>query len=182
MNAPEKPRGKTKFDTIGKPRRRVDGRAKAIGQLRFADDLSLPRMLHCKLLRSPHPHAVIESIDIARAEAHPGVHLVLTGAAFPIPYGIMPVSLDEHPLARDKVRFVGDPVAAVVAIDEHPAVEPDAGALVSRGTVAHGGLLRARRGVGALGRGFVDLRGADPRRHRPGAVRFRLAEHHRRGA
>jgi 4-hydroxybenzoyl-CoA reductase alpha subunit len=123
MNAPEKPRGKTKFDTVGKPRRRVDGRAKAIGQLKFADDLSLPRMLHCKLLRSPHPHAAIESIDVARAEAHPGVHLVLTGAAFPIPYGIMPVSLDEHALARDKVRFVGDPVAAVVAIDEQTAVE-----------------------------------------------------------
>jgi 4-hydroxybenzoyl-CoA reductase alpha subunit len=80
-------------------------------------------MLHCKLLRSPHPHAAIESIDVARAEAHPGVHLVLTGAAFPIPYGIMPVSLDEHALARDKVRFVGDPVAAVVAIDEQTAVE-----------------------------------------------------------
>jgi 4-hydroxybenzoyl-CoA reductase alpha subunit len=123
MNAPEKPRGKTKFDTVGKPRRRVDGRAKAIGQLKFADDLSLPRMLHCKLLRSPHPHAAIESIDVARAEAHPGVHLVLTGAAFPIPYGIMPVSLVEHALARDKVRFVGDPVAAVVAIDEQTAVE-----------------------------------------------------------
>ena len=55
MNAPEKPRQKTRFDTIGKPRRRVDGRAKAIGQLRFADDLMLPRMLHAKLLRSPPP-------------------------------------------------------------------------------------------------------------------------------
>jgi 4-hydroxybenzoyl-CoA reductase alpha subunit len=126
MNAPEKPRGpasKARFDTIGKPRRRVDGRAKAIGQLRFADDLSLPRMLHAKLLRSPHPHAVIESIDIARAQAHPGVHLVLTGAEFPIPYGIMPVAQDEHALARERVRFVGDPVAAVVATDEQTAGE-----------------------------------------------------------
>ena len=123
MNAPEKPRQKTRFDTIGKPRRRVDGRAKAIGQLRFADDLVLPRMLHAKLLRSPHPHAVIESIDISRAQAHPGVQLVLTGAAFPVPYGIMPVSQDEHPLARERVRFVGDPVAAVIAADEHTANE-----------------------------------------------------------
>jgi len=126
MNAPEKPRGpagKTRFDTIGKPRRRVDGRSKAIGQLRFADDLQLPRMLHCKLLRSPHPHAEIESIDVAKAAAHPGVHLVLTGEAFPVPYGIMPVSQDEHPLARGKVRFVGDPVAAVVAVDEQTAIE-----------------------------------------------------------
>jgi 4-hydroxybenzoyl-CoA reductase alpha subunit len=123
MNAPEKPLGKTRFDTIGKPRRRVDGRAKAIGQARFADDLSLPRMLHAKLLRSPHPHAVIESIDIAPAQAHPGVHLVLTGADFAIPYGIMPVAQDEHALARERVRFVGDPVAAVIAVDEQTAGE-----------------------------------------------------------
>ena len=121
MNAPEKPHAEARFDTIGKPRRRVDGRAKAIGELRFADDLVLPRMLHAKLLRSPHPHAVIESIDVSRAQAHPGVHLVLTGAEFPVPYGIMPVSLDEHPLARERVRFVGDPVAAVIAVDEHSA-------------------------------------------------------------
>jgi len=77
VNAPEKPRQKARFDTIGKPRRRVDGRAKAIGQLRFADDLTLPRMLHAKRLRSPHPHELIESIDVSRAESHPGVHLVL---------------------------------------------------------------------------------------------------------
>jgi len=123
VNAPEKPLEKQRFDTIGKPRRRVDGRAKATGQLRFADDLVLPRMLHCKLLRSPHPHAVIESIEVSRAEQHPGVHLVLTGAQFPIPYGIMPVAQDEHALARDRVRFVGDPVAAVIATDEQTAGE-----------------------------------------------------------
>jgi len=112
-----------KFDVVGKARRRVDGRGKVVGQLRFADDLVLPRMLHCKLLRSPHPHAVVESVDVSRAEAHPGVHLVLTGEAFPVPYGIMPVSQDEHPLARERVRFVGDPVAAVVAKDEQSASE-----------------------------------------------------------
>jgi 4-hydroxybenzoyl-CoA reductase alpha subunit len=123
VNAPGTPRSKTRFDTIGKPRRRVDGRAKAIGELRFADDLALPRMLHAKLLRSPHPHAAIESIDVARAQAHPGVHLVLTGAEFPVPYGIMPVSQDEYPLARERVRFVGDPVAAVIAVDEQTATE-----------------------------------------------------------
>jgi 4-hydroxybenzoyl-CoA reductase alpha subunit len=123
MNAPLKPEQKKRFDTIGKPRRRVDGRAKAIGQTRFADDLVLPRMLHAKLLRSPHPHAVIESIDVSRAQAQRGVHLVLTGTEFPVPYGIMPVSLDEHPLARERVRYVGDPVAAVIAVDEHTAAE-----------------------------------------------------------
>nr|MDA8109963.1 aldehyde oxidase [Betaproteobacteria bacterium] len=103
MNAPQKPFQKQRFDTVGKPRRRVDGRAKVIGQLRFADDLVLPRMLHCKLLRSPLPHAVIESIGVSRAKSHPGVHLVLTGADFPVPYGIMPVSQDEHALAPERV-------------------------------------------------------------------------------
>jgi 4-hydroxybenzoyl-CoA reductase subunit alpha len=103
---------------IGQPRRRVDGRAKVTGQTRFADDIFLPRMLHCRLLRSPHPHARIAGIETTRAEQTEGVALVLTGASFPIPYGILPVSHDEHALCRDKVRFVGDPVAAVIARDE----------------------------------------------------------------
>ena len=118
MSAPKK-----RLEVVGKRRRRVDGRGKVIGQLRFADDLVLPRMLHAKLLRSPHPHAVIEAIDVSRAQDHPGVHLVLTGADFPIPYGIMPVSQDEHALALERVRFVGDPVAAVIAKDEQTATE-----------------------------------------------------------
>jgi 4-hydroxybenzoyl-CoA reductase subunit alpha len=108
---------------IGTPRRRVDGRAKVTGQTRFADDIMLPRMLHCKLLRSTVPHARIVRLDAARARAHPGVHLVLTGNDFPIPYGILPVSQDEHALTPDRVRFVGDPVAAVVARDELTAFE-----------------------------------------------------------
>jgi len=108
---------------LGKPRRRVDGRAKVTGQTRFADDIALPRMLHMKLLRSPQPHALIESIDIAKAKAHPGVHLVLTGQDFPVTFGILPVSQDEYPLAPQHVRYVGDPVAAVVARDEQTAAE-----------------------------------------------------------
>jgi len=109
--------------TIGKPRRRVDGRAKVTGQTRFADDVVLPRMLHCRLLRSRLPHARIVRIDASRALEHPGVHLVLTGQDLPIPYGILPVSQDEHALAVDRVRFVGDPVAAVIARDELTAFE-----------------------------------------------------------
>ena len=112
---------KKRFEVVGKPRRRVDGRAKVLGQLRFADDLSLPRMLHCKLLRSPHPHAVIEEIHTEKAARHPGVHLILTGKDFPVPFGIMPVSLDEYALAPERVRYVGDPVAAVIAADEQTA-------------------------------------------------------------
>ena len=60
---------KRPLEVVGQPRRRVDSRAKVTGQTRFADDLSLPRMLHCKLLRSPHPHAIIEAIDVSRAAA-----------------------------------------------------------------------------------------------------------------
>jgi 4-hydroxybenzoyl-CoA reductase subunit alpha len=108
---------------LGKPRRRVDGRAKVTGQTRFADDIVLPRMLHMKLLRSPHAHAKIESVDFSRAASLPGVHLVLTGKDFPVTFGILPVTQDEYPLAPEHVRYVGDPVAAVIAKDEQTATE-----------------------------------------------------------
>jgi len=111
------------MNVVGKPRRRVDGRAKVTGQTRFADDLVLPRMLHARLARSHLPHAEIESIDAAAALAHPGVRLVLTGKDMPVAYGILPVSHDEHALCLDRVRFVGDPVALVVAVDEDAAAE-----------------------------------------------------------
>ena len=114
---------RSKHRIVGRPRRRVDGRAKVTGQTKFADDIVLPRMLHGKLLRSPVPHARIVSIDTSRAKAHPGVHLVLTGEALPITYGILPVSHDEHALCPDVVRFVGDPVAAVIAQDEATAAD-----------------------------------------------------------
>src|ERR671913_53965 len=106
------------MNVIGKSRRRVDARAKVTGQTRFADDVALPRMLHARLLRSPVPHARIVRIDVSRAVARPGVHLVLTGRDLPIAYGILPVSQDEHALAIERVRFVGDPIALVVARDE----------------------------------------------------------------
>jgi 4-hydroxybenzoyl-CoA reductase alpha subunit len=106
---------------LGKPRRRVDGRAKVTGQTRFADDVVLPRMLHMKLLRSPHAHARILSVDFEKAKNLPGVHLVLTGKDFPVTFGILPITQDEYPLAPEHVRYVGDPVAAVVAKDEQTA-------------------------------------------------------------
>ena len=111
------------MNVIGRARRRVDGRAKVTGQTRFADDLALPRMLFGKLLRSPHPHALLRDVDVSAARGAPGVQLVLTGADFPIAYGIMPVSQDEHALCRDKVRYVGDPVAAVIATSERAAAD-----------------------------------------------------------
>ncbi len=111
------------FNLIGKSPLRVDGMAKCAGQTKFADDLSMPRMLFAKLHRSPVAHAKIVGIDTSKAEAMPGVVAVLTGKSMPIPFGILPVSQDEHVLAFDKVRFIGDPVAAVAAVDEGTAYE-----------------------------------------------------------
>jgi len=108
---------------IGKPHRKVDAIAKCTGQTKFADDLSLPRMLYTKLLRSSVPHARIVRMDVTKAAAYPGVIQVLVGQDLPIPYGILPVSQDEHALAIGKVRMVGDPVAAVAALDEDIATE-----------------------------------------------------------
>src|SRR5688500_1522562 len=111
------------FKAIGKPFRKVDARAKCVGQTKFADDIMLPRMLFCKILRSHLPHALIKNIDVSKALAVPGVFAVITGKDLPIPYGILPVSQDEHALCIDKVRFIGDPVAAVAAIDEDVAFD-----------------------------------------------------------
>jgi 4-hydroxybenzoyl-CoA reductase alpha subunit len=108
---------------VGKPFRKVDARAKCTGQTKFADDIFLPRMLYCKILRSHHPHALIKNIDLSKALALPGVITIITGKDLPISYGILPVSEDEHALCIDKVRFVGDPVAAVAAIDEDVAFD-----------------------------------------------------------
>ncbi len=108
---------------VGTARRKVDATAKVTGETKFADDLSLPRMLWCKLLRSREPHARIVRIDTSRAERHPGVVAVLTGRDLPIPFGILPISQDEHALCPERVRFVGDPVAAVAALDEDTAAD-----------------------------------------------------------
>jgi len=106
---------------VGKAHRKVDAVAKVTGATKFADDLMLPRMLYAKLLRSPHPHARIVAIDTSRASALHGVKAVLTGKDLPIPFGILPVSQDEHTLCVDTVRFIGDPVAAVAATTEETA-------------------------------------------------------------
>jgi len=120
MKNPENP---VQLNVVGKPFRKVDARAKCVGQTKFADDIVLPRMLFCKMLRSHLPHALIKSVDVSKALALPGVFAVITGKDLPIPYGILPVSQDEHALCVDKVRFIGDPVAAVAAIDEDVAFD-----------------------------------------------------------
>ncbi|HEX9203209.1 MAG TPA: molybdopterin cofactor-binding domain-containing protein, partial [Vicinamibacteria bacterium] len=109
------------LSVIGRSLPKVDAAAKVTGQTVFADDLVLPRMAYARLLRSPHPHARVLRIDVSKAAALPGVLATLVGSELPIPFGILPVSQDEHALALDKVRFVGDPVAAVAALDEETA-------------------------------------------------------------
>jgi 4-hydroxybenzoyl-CoA reductase subunit alpha len=100
---------------------KIDGEAKATGYTKYTDDLNLPQMLHCKILRSPHAHARVLSIDVEAALALPGVIAVITGADLPETFGVLPWTQDETALAIDKVRFVGDEVAAVAAETEHIA-------------------------------------------------------------
>ncbi|MEP6471494.1 MAG: aldehyde oxidase, partial [Acidobacteriota bacterium] len=109
--------------TVGRPLVKVDAAAKVTGQTKFADDVFLPRMLHCKLLRSKVAHARLLRVDATRALAMPGVVAVATGRDLPVSFGILPVSQDEHALCPDRVRYVGDPVAAVAAVDEDAAFE-----------------------------------------------------------
>ena len=111
------------FSVVGKPLTKPDAFAKVSGQVKFADDLALPRMLYGRILRSPYPHARVLRVDTSRAQTLPGVLAVLTGDDLPVKFGILPVSQDEEALARDKVRYVGDPIAAVAATDEWVADE-----------------------------------------------------------
>ncbi|MFQ6014249.1 MAG: xanthine dehydrogenase family protein molybdopterin-binding subunit [Anaerolineae bacterium] len=111
----------TEFSYIGKRVPKPDAVDKATGQAVYGHDLRLPRMLHGKILRSPHAHARILNIDTSRAERLPGVRAVITAADTPLRrfgYG-----KDNLPLKRDKVRRVGDEVAAVAAVDEDTAQE-----------------------------------------------------------
>ncbi len=102
----------------------LDAAEKVKGTAQFTDDLVLSGMLHGKVLRSPLPHAKILNIDTSRAEKLPGVKGVVTGRDIPDRmYGIVPMAKDEHALAREKVRYIGDDVAAVCAIDPEIAEE-----------------------------------------------------------
>lgn len=98
-----------------------DGLSKATGHARYADDLKLPRMGFCRLLRSTRPHARVLAVDTAAAERLPGVYAAITGRDLPVKYGVLPVGQDEQALCSEKVRYVGDAVAAVAAVDEETA-------------------------------------------------------------
>ncbi|HSG08381.1 MAG TPA: xanthine dehydrogenase family protein molybdopterin-binding subunit [Longimicrobiales bacterium] len=107
---------------IGFAQRKVEGLDKSTGRAVYTDDIQLPGMLHGKILRSPHPHARIVSIDASAALALDGVHGVITGRDMPTTYGVIPWTPDEYPLALDRVRYIGDGVAAVAAVDEDTAL------------------------------------------------------------
>jgi 4-hydroxybenzoyl-CoA reductase subunit alpha len=109
------------FSIIGKPTAMIDAAGKTTGAGKYTDDLSLSDMQIGKILHSPYPHARIKRIDTSRAEKLDGVVAVVVGKDAPNPYGILPVGHDEHALALDKVRYVGDNVACVVAVDEATA-------------------------------------------------------------
>lgn len=106
---------------VGRALPRVDSMEQATGGTRFADDLVLPGTLVGRHLLSTHPHAAIAGIDTSRAEALEGVRAVITGPDLPTTYGILPVSQEEHALALDRVRYVGEPVAALAADDDATA-------------------------------------------------------------
>src|ERR1044072_1893590 len=95
----------SQLSVVGKPFRKVDARAKCTGQTKFADEIVLPRMLVCKIIRSHVPHANLKNINLSKALALPGLIAIITGKDLPVPYGILPVSQDEHALCIDKVRF-----------------------------------------------------------------------------
>ncbi len=94
------------------------------GRAQFTDDIVFPGMLHGKILRSPFAHAKVLHVDTSRAEKLPGVKGVVTGKDIPDRlYGIVPKARDEYALAKEKVRYIGDDVAAVCAIDPEMAEE-----------------------------------------------------------
>ncbi len=109
------------FSVIGRPRPRVDAMEQTMGRTMYTDDLKLSGMLVGRLLPSTQALAVIKSIDTSGAEELDGVKAVITGADLPITYGILPISQDENALATDRVRYIGEPVAAVAAIDAQTA-------------------------------------------------------------
>ena len=115
---------KTDFHVVNHSLPRRDGRVKVTGKAQYVADLKLIGMAYAKVLRSPYAHAKILSIDKSRAEAHPGVHCVVTGFDLD---GINPYyghAVKDHPLlAIEKVRYAGEAVAAVVAVDERTAFE-----------------------------------------------------------
>ena len=116
------------IDPVGKSVPRIDGLGMVTGQTKYAFDVSFPNMLVGKMIRSPHPHAKIISIDTSKAEALPGVRAVITAKDTDnIKFGsneyFFPHTIDQMALESEKVRYVGDEIGAVAAIDEEIALQ-----------------------------------------------------------
>ena len=101
----------------------IDGPEKVSGRAKFTADLVVPGALAGHIFRSPYSHAEILEIDVTEAAKLPGVKAIVTGADCDKTFGVLPIARTEHPLARDKVRYCGEPVAAVAAVDDATAKE-----------------------------------------------------------
>jgi len=122
-NSPRTKSRVSDFDIIGKRRPLLDSRKKVTGEAKFTDDIFVPNALFCAFLRSTEPHATIESIDTSAALAMPGVRAVATGRDLTETFGVLPISQDQTAMAVEKVRFIGEIVAAVAAETEKEARE-----------------------------------------------------------
>jgi 4-hydroxybenzoyl-CoA reductase subunit alpha len=101
----------------------IDGPEKVSGRAKFTADLIVPGALAGYIFRSPYSHAEILEVDVTEAAKLPGVKAIVTGADCDKPFGVLPIARTEHPLARDRVRYCGEPVAAIAAIDDATAKE-----------------------------------------------------------
>ena len=110
-------------EVVGQPTPLIDGIEKVTGQAKYTADLPAAGALVGRILRSPFSHARILAIDTSAARALPGVHAVVTGDDCAFTYGVLPIAMNEYPLAREIVRYRGEPVAAVAAVDEATAAE-----------------------------------------------------------
>ena len=113
---------RNRYAIVGQPTPLIDGIEKVTGTAKYTADLFPKEALVGRILRSPHSHARIIHIDTEAARALPGVRAVITGADCPFTYGVLPVAMNEYPLAREYVRYRGEPLAAVAAVDEETAV------------------------------------------------------------
>src|SRR5207344_618339 len=109
--------------TIGDYVPLVDGPEKVSGRAKYTADFVGLGMLAGRIFRSPYSHAEVLDVDVSEAEKLPGVKAIVTGADCDKSFGVLPIARTEHPLARDKVRYRGEPVAAVAAIDDATARE-----------------------------------------------------------
>ena len=108
---------------VGRRAPLIDGIEKVSGRAKYTADLDHTGALVGRIFRSPYSHAELLGVDVSKARALPGVVAVITGDDCDKPYGILPIAQNEYPLARDRVRCRGEPVAAVAAVDEKTAEE-----------------------------------------------------------